>query len=166
MNILILTVVLFVNFFIQSSIFPYIAVWGVVPNSALLIVMSISLLRGKYYGAFMGLAIGLIQDIVFSPVIGVNAFIYFFAGYLLGLAESKLSRGNLFIPLLLSVLGTVYYNFAYYIFMFFLSNNIPFLSFAKNIMLLEILYNAGLSIPIYMIFSKVFVEPTIRFSRK
>lgn len=166
MTILILMIVILLNFFLQSAIFPYIAILGVVPNTALLIVMSISLLKGKYYGAFMGLAMGLLQDIIFSPVIGVNAFIYFFAGYILGMIENKLSRDNLFIPPLFSIIGTIYYSFAYYTFMFFLSKNIPFLSFAKNVMIIEIAYNVAISIPIYKIFSKIFVEPTIRFGRR
>lgn len=166
MTILILIVVLMLNFFLQSAIIPYLSILGVVPNTALLIVIAISLLRGKYYGGFMGLFIGLLQDIVFSPVIGINAFIYFFAGYLIGLVENKLSRDNLFIPLIFSVVGTLYYNFSYYVFMFFLSRDIPFLSFTKNIMIVEIIYNAILSIPVYMIFSKIFIEPSIRFDRR
>lgn len=166
MIILLFIVVILVNFFLQSSIFPYMAILGVVPNTALLIIMSISLLKGKYHGAFIGLAMGLLQDIIFSPIVGINAFIYFFAGYILGIIENKLSRDNVSIPFLFSIIATIYYNFTYYIFMFFLSKNIPFLAFAKNIMVVEIIYNAILSIPIYMIFSRIFVEPTIKFNRR
>lgn len=166
MTIIILLMVLFLNFFLQSTIIPYMSILGVVPNTALLIVISISLLKGKYYGGFTGLFIGILQDIVFSSVVGINAFIYFFAGYLIGLVENKLSRDNLFIPLIFSIIGTIYYNFSYYIFMFFLSLDIPFLLFTKNIMIIEIIYNAVLSIPVYILFSKFFVEPTIRFGRR
>lgn len=166
MTILILLMVLLLNFFLQSTIIPYMSILGVVPNTALLIVISISLLKGKYYGGFIGIVIGMLQDIVFSPVIGINSFIFFFLGYIVGLVENKLSRDNLFIPLILSIIGTIYYNFFYYIFMFFLSRDIPFLSFIRNIMTIEIIYNAILSIPVYMMFSKFFVEPTIRFGRR
>lgn len=166
MSIIILIIAVLLNFLLQSTIFPYMAIFGVVPNTALLIVMCVSLLKGKYYGGFLGIIIGLLQDIVFSSVIGINSFIYFFAGYLIGLAENKLSRDNLFIPILFSIVGTIYYNFIYYTFMFFLSKNIPFLSVSKYIMIIEILYNMVLAIPIYMIFSKVFVEPTIQFGKK
>lgn len=166
MSILILTILVLFNFILQSTIFPYVAIIGVVPNTALLIVMSISLLKGKYYGSFIGLAMGLLQDIVFSSVIGINGFIYFFAGYLIGMIENKLSRDNMFIPILFSIIGTIYYNFAYYTFMFFLSKDIPFLSFTRNIIIIEIMYNIVLAIPIYKLFSKIFVEPKIKFDRK
>lgn len=166
MNIFILLVVVFINFFLQSAIFPYLAVFGVVPNTALLIVIAISLFKGRYYGGFLGLIIGLLQDIVFNPVIGINAFIYFFAGYLVGLVENKLTKDNLLIPVLFSILGVIYYNFSYYVFMYFLSRDIPFLSFAKDVLLIEIIYSSILSIPIYKIFSKIFVTPGIRFGSK
>lgn len=166
MFMFILLLVVLLNFILQSTIFPYIGIFGVVPNTALLIVMSISIFKGRFKGGFTGLLIGIIQDVLFSPVIGINAFIYFFAGYVMGLAENKLIKDNIFIPLLFSILGTIYYNFIYYVFMFFLSQNIPFLSFAKDVLLIEIIYNSILSIPIYKIFSKIYVVPTIRFGSK
>ncbi len=166
MIVFILAIVILLNFFLQSSILPYINILGVVPNTALLIVISIALYKGRFYGGFMGIVIGIIQDIVFSPVVGVNAFIYFFAGYLVGLVENKLTKENIFIPILFSILGTIYYNFSYYVFMFFLSKDIPFLSFVKDILVIETIYNCVLSIPIYKIFSKIFVVPTIRFGNR
>lgn len=166
MTFFVLAMAVLINFFLQSSILPYIGIGGVVPNTAILIIIIIALFKGKYYGGFLGLIIGIIQDIVFSPVIGVNAFIYFFAGYLVGLAESNLTKENAVIPFIFSILGIVYYNFLYYGFMFFLSRSVPFNSFAKDIFLIEIIYSAIFSIPIYKIFSKLFVTPSIRFGSK
>lgn len=166
MIVFVLSIVVLINFLLQSSILPYISVFGVVPNTALIIVISVALYKGRYYGGFTGLVIGIVQDIVFSPVIGVNAFIYFFAGYLVGLVENKLTKENILIPMLFAILGTIYYNFSYYIFMFFLSRDIPFLSFAKDILLIETIYNGILAIPIYKIFSKIFVVPKIRFGSR
>ena len=140
MIILILALVIFMNLFLQSSILPYISIMGVVPNTALIIVISIALYKGRIFGGVTGLLIGLIQDIVFSPVIGINAFIYFFIGYSIGLIENKLTRDNIIIPLIFSIFGIIFYNFSYYVFMFFLSRDIPFLSFAKDVLLIEIIY--------------------------
>lgn len=166
MIVLIFVLVVLINFILQTAIFPYISVFGVEPNIALLVVISMAIFKGRFYGAFLGFTIGVIQDIIFSPVLGVNSFILFFAGYIVGLIENKVIKDNLFIPLLLSILGTIYYNFTYYIFMFFLSKNISFLSFTKDVLLVEIIYNSILSMPIYKIFSKIFVVPQIRFGSK
>lgn len=166
MVILILSIVVLLNFVIQSSILPYLGIFGVVPNTGIVIIIIISLFKGRYYGGFLGLVIGLLQDIIFSPVIGINAFIYFFAGYLVGVIENKLTKDNIIIPFLFSIIGVIYYHFSYYVFMFFLSRNIPFLSFTKDILLIEIIYSSLFSIPIYKVFSKLFVEPTIKFGSK
>lgn len=166
MVIFILALVVIGNFFLQSSILSYINILGVVPNTALLVIISISLFKGRFYGGFTGLVIGMLQDIVFSPVLGINSFIYFFLGYSVGLVENKLTKDNIFIPLLLSIIGIIYFNFSYYVFMFFLSRDIPFLSFARNVLLIEIIYSGILSIPIYKIFSKIFLVPTMRFGKR
>ncbi|HEY8362705.1 MAG TPA: rod shape-determining protein MreD [Tissierellaceae bacterium] len=166
MTAVIFILAILISFVLQTAVFPYIRIFGVEPNIALLVVISIAIFKGRFYGAFLGLIVGLIQDVLFSPVIGVNAFILFFAGYFVGLIENKLIKENIFIPIILSILGTIYYNFLYYVFMFFLSKNISFLSFTNDILLVEIIYNGVLSIPTYKIFSKIFFVPKIRFGSR
>jgi rod shape-determining protein MreD len=165
-TILIIFLTIIINFILQSTILPYISILGVVPNTTLVIVVIISLLRGKYYGSFTGLIMGLLQDIIFSPVIGVNGFIYFFIGYFVGLGENRLSKDSVLIPILITIVSTLFYNFAYYVFMFFLSREILFLPLVKNIVPIEVLYNSLVSIGIYKIFSKILIVPSIRFGRR
>lgn len=166
MTVFILIVLMLLNFFLQSSLLPYLSVFGVVPNTSIILILCIALFKGNNYGAIFGLFIGLLQDIVFSPIIGINAFIYFFLGYFVGSIENRLIRGNMFIPILFSILAVIYYNFSYYVFTYFLSQEIPFLSFARQVLLTEIIYTTILSIPIYKMFSKAFTSPTIIFNRK
>lgn len=80
--------------------------------------------------------------------------------------EHRLIRDSVVVPILFSIIGVIYYNFAYYIFMYFLSRNIPFLSFTREIILIEMIYTAVLSIPIYKAFEYKFKEPTISFGNK
>ena len=119
MIIFVLILLTLFNFFLQSSLLPYISIFGVVPNTSIILILCIALFKGKAYGAIFGLFIGLLQDVVFSPIIGINAFIYFFLGYFLGTIENRLIRENMFIPILFSVLGVIYYNFSYYVFTYF-----------------------------------------------
>lgn len=166
MTIVVLALISLVNFLIQTTVFPYMSVSGVVPNTALILIICIAIYKGRYYGAFFGLFIGLSQDILFSSVVGINAFIYFFLGYLVGIMEHRLIRNNIIVPVLFSIGGLIYYNFFYYIFMYFLSRNIPFLSFTRNIILIELIYTSILSIPIYKAFEYKFREPTISFGNR
>jgi len=52
--LIILCIVIF-NFILQSTIIPHIAVLGVVPNTALIIVVSLAILNGKREGAVVGI---------------------------------------------------------------------------------------------------------------
>jgi rod shape-determining protein MreD len=161
-----MSLVIVINFILQSTIFSYIRIFGVLPNTSLIIIVVIALLKGKKTGSIVGLIIGLLQDIIFSPVIGVNGFIYFFIGYFVGLAENKLSKDNMLIPFIMVAGSTVVYHLFYYLFMFFLAHNIFFSDFFKKVVFLEIIYNSLLSILFYKWFSRIFVVPSIRFGRR
>lgn len=161
-----MTLIIIGNFILQSTIFSHISILGVVPNTGLIIIVAIGLLKGRRFGGVVGLLVGLLQDIIFSPVIGVNGFIYFFVGYFVGMAEDKLSKDNLLIPFIVTAISTMAYHVFYYIFIYFLGYSIDFAIFFREIVILEILYNSLISIFIYKWLSKIFVVPSIRFTRR
>lgn len=166
LTIIIFALIIIVNIVLQSTILPYFNIFGIVPNTALVIVVTISLLRGKYYGSFFGLCTGVVQDILFGYAIGVNGLIYFLMGYMIGTIQKNLDTENKVIPVMCSALSTIFYNFSYFLLMFFLSRNIPIPIMLKNVFSLEILYNSILSIFIYKLFSRFFVVPSLKFKRR
>jgi len=166
LNIIIYILIIVINFIFQSTLLPYMSVFGVLPNTSIIIIVIIALLKGRKVGSIVGLSMGLLQDIIFSPVIGVNGFIYFFIGYLVGMMESRLSKDNILIPFIMTAAVTIGYHLFYYLFMFFLAYNINFSAFFKKTILLEMVYNSLLSILVYKWFSKIFIVPSIRFGRK
>ncbi|MCF6463691.1 rod shape-determining protein MreD [Clostridium sp. Cult1] len=166
MFILITFLIIIINFILQSTILQYFNIFNVVPNTGLVIIVVIALLKGKRAGSIVGLIAGLLQDIIFSPVIGINGFLYFFIGYLVGMTENKLSKDNILIPFIMTLISTICYHLFYYLFMYFLSYNISFLIFFKDVVIIEMLYNSFISIILYKWFSKIFVIPSIRFGRR
>lgn len=166
LNTIIILLIIIINFIFQSTILPRLSLFGVVPNTGLIIVVLISLLKGKGIGSIVGLLIGLLQDIIFSTVIGVNGIIYFFIAYIIGVNEGKLTKDNMLIPIFITFLSTLSYHLLYYVFMFFLGHSINFSIFFKKVVLLETLYNSILSILFYKFFNRIFVVPSIRFGKK
>lgn len=166
MKIFTIFTIIIVNFIIQSTILPYFSIFGVVPNTALIIVVIIALSKGKYYGGFFGLFIGLIQDVIFNITLGINGFIYFFAGYLIGSIEKILARDNVLSPIIFTSLTTIYYNIFYFLFMFFLSRYIPFKYYINHVIPIELVYNGLVSILIYKLFNRVYKVPSLKFGRK
>ncbi|SCL84114.1 rod shape-determining protein MreD [Sporanaerobacter sp. PP17-6a] len=163
--LIILCIVIF-NFILQSTVIPHIAVLGVVPNTALIIVVSLAILNGKREGAVVGIIAGFLQDIFFSPVLGVNALIYFLIGYFIGIMETKIYKDSLIAPFIFISLGTVIYHLLYFIIMYFLSMNSYFYDLIRNVIIIEIIYNVILSIPLYKWLLKKFTVSSIKFGGK
>lgn len=166
MNILIIVLSIIVNFILQSTILPHIKIFGVVPNTGIVLIVIISLLKGRKTGSITGLIIGLLQDVIFSPIIGVNAFIYFFMGYFVGMLDSKLSQENVLIPIIMTLVSTIAYHLAYYLFMFFLGHNINLMNFFRSTIIFEMIYNGILSLLFYRWFSNMLVVPSLRFGNR
>ena len=166
MNILVVILTIVINLILETTIIPYFDIFKVVPNTGLVIVVVLAILNGKTAGSIIGLIIGLLQDIMFSPVIGIKSFIYFFIGYFVGIAETKLSKDNLLLPIIMTILSTFGYHLTYYIFMFFFRYDISLSKLLKEVVLIEIIYNSLISIPVFKLLSKLFVAPKIRFGKK
>lgn len=166
MEFLGMVLIIVINFIVQSTILPSLPILGVVPNTAIIIIVLISLLKGTFVGSTVGLVMGLLQDVFFSTVIGVNGLIYFFIGYGVGINEEKLTKDNILIPIFLSILATIFYHLTYHMFMFFLGYDFNFYIFFRKTVILEMLYNGLLSILFYKLFNKFFTVPSIRFGKK
>lgn len=166
MNILALVLIIIINFILQTTIVPYFGILDVVPNTSLIIVVIIAILNGKKVGAITGLIIGLLQDIMYTMPIGINPFIYFFAGYLIGMTENKLSRESILLPIFMTILSTIGYHLFYYLFTFFLGYEISIVKIMKDIVVVETVYNTLLSIVLFKLLSKFFHAPSIRFGKK
>ena len=59
--------ILALNLIFQSSVLPFFKIRGIIPNTALVIIISFSLLRGSFEGCLTGFGAGLLQDI-FSAI--------------------------------------------------------------------------------------------------
>lgn len=166
MSVLLLLLTILINLIIQSTVIPYFEIFGVVPNTALIIVVVISLAKGKYYGGLFGILIGLLQDILFSMTLGVNAIIYFFIGYFIGFVEDTFVRDNVINPIIFTGLSTIFYSIVYSLSLYFLSRQITFIDAVNKVFSLEVVYNCIVSIFIYKIYQLLFKEPKIRFGKR
>lgn len=165
-NYIFTILILLLNFIFQTTILPHLSVMGVVPNTSLIIIVIIALLRGKYSGAFTGLIAGLLQDMMFSKVIGINALIYFLIGYAVGLLDDKVFKENLVLPFVTILISTFTYHILYYLFMIFLSREASLAIVMKDILIKELIYNSFLSIFVYKKLLKHYREPMIKFTKK
>lgn len=156
MNVYMLVAMIIGNFILQSTVFQYFRISGILPNTALLIVVTVSVICGRKEGLTAGALCGVLQDIFFSKALGMNILIYLSIGYIIGGVENKVFKDNYITPLLFIVFTTVYYHSIYFVFMHFLRHSINYIDILKTTILPEMVYNCVVGIIFYRVFYRRF----------
>ena len=149
MRVLVMSVILFLNFTLQTTLFQSIGIMEIKPNTALIIVVSYAILREDVEGCIIGFFAGLLQDIFFMDFIGLQALLFAVTGYLCGKPFRDFFRENYWMPLGLTVVAVFSYEFAFYVLRFLLFRQFDVLFYIRRIILPETFYTAVLVIPIY-----------------
>ncbi|MCT4606686.1 MAG: rod shape-determining protein MreD [Marinisporobacter sp.] len=162
MRALIVSLIIIINFLIQSTFLQNFRILGILPNTSLIIVVGFSILWGKKNGAIVGFFTGMIQDILLGYMIGVNPLIYMLIGYNIGILEKKIYKDNHLAPIFFTTISTVVYHLMYYVIMYTANNGVNIVFLFRKIILLEVIYNAILSIFIYRILYKITKHPYMK----
>jgi len=141
--------IIIVNFVLQSSLYPGIALLGVTPDTALVLIVSYGILRGDIEGAIFGFFAGLMHDMFAGLYIGVFALLGFLTGYICGKPFKDFFKDNYFLPFVVVLLASVAYQSALYVAAIMFTGQMGFLYYARTIMLPRTIYTASLSIPLY-----------------
>ena len=151
MRILITALIIFLNFILQTTLFPLLAIRGIFPNTALILVTSYALLRGSKEGAIIGGCCGVLMDIFFSKMIGFYTLLYLAMGLLFGRSQKTFYRENYILPVIFCTIANVLYQAVLYItgFMFRGEGNI--LYFLFSVLVPELVYTAVVTILFYRI---------------
>lgn len=149
MRVFAVSMILITNFLIQSTLLQHFRVFGIVPNTALIIVVHFSILWGKNRGALIGFFAGLLQDIFVGNVFGANALIYMLLGYNIGMLEKAVFKDNPVTPMLFTALATGLYHLLFFSLMYIYQIRTDFLLLLRNVILIEAICNAVLSPFIY-----------------
>lgn len=143
--------VLMLNIILQSTVFQYIAIRGVKPDTAIAIIVALSTFLGKEYGMVIAIAAGMLQDILFAVPVGITALAYMPAAYLIGANNDKIFKENFVVPLAFTAGVTL---LKYCVVMFFnyvLGIEIQLLKYINQYLLIELVYNCAVSVVIYKV---------------
>ena len=151
MRIPVTALIIFVNFILQTTIFPLLAIRGIFPNTGLIIVTSYALLRGSKAGAIVGGFTGLLMDIFFSKMIGFYTILYLVIGLLFGRSQKTFYRENYLLPVIFCTVSTIIYQAVLYITGFMLRGEGNILYFLFSILVPELVYTAIVTIIVYRI---------------
>jgi rod shape-determining protein MreD len=87
--------------------------WQFIPRFSMVMILFISIYINSTYGIIYGLAFGLLTDLLYTDVIGVYLFSMAAAAYITSVF-SRYLFGNLFVVLLLSIIGVTVLEFFVY----------------------------------------------------
>ncbi len=141
--------VIFLALALQATIMPLLAIHGVRPDLLLIIVVSASLLLGKEHGVGIGFFTGLAQDLASGNIFGLNVLSKLAAGYVFGMAERKVFKEHILLPVMATAVATLFSNLVALLVLVMLNYKVEFLPVMVDNILPMTLYNMVLSIPVH-----------------
>lgn len=144
-----LFIILILNIVLQSTLFEYIEILNIKPNTSILIIISYAMLRGDIEGSILGFFSGLMQDILFGRVIGLNAFLGFALGFICGKPFKDFYTENYFIPIFMAFIGTFSYGFIFYLINFLFRGKLEVVNYLSAIVIPETVYTTVLMFFVY-----------------
>ncbi len=150
MRIFILILISIINISLQISLPNFLGL-NILPNTSLVLIVCYSYLRTDIEGAFLGLGIGLMQDMLFSEVLGYYACIYFVVGYVSSHLLKQFMNSNIIPVFLLNFIATFMYSIMVYFFTYFFRGKLEFFHYMYHITFFEAIANAVVSIPIFYV---------------
>jgi rod shape-determining protein MreD len=92
---------------LQTTILGKIAIRGVRPDLALLVLIFVSMRRGPMVGQVSGFASGFLEDLMNVSPLGFHSLMRTVIGYLYGLLSGNVFIDPFLMPIILAVVGTV-----------------------------------------------------------
>jgi len=136
----VIALILISNIVVQSAVFPFIEIYGIKPDTLLILVVSFALLSGNPLSAMVGLFGGIIQDLMYGHALGFNATQYMIVGYLAGLLYKRLPQGRVAMPVVVTVFALILRGSAMLVYLFFTNTDLPLFYFVFYVLLPEIVY--------------------------
>lgn len=151
-RVIVLSLLIIINFSLQSTIFGFHDTDSVIPNLLLILTMSFGLMRGRKEGLLVGFFSGFLLDAFSSSILGPYMLLYMIIGYINGFFHKNYMIEDVLLPLIVIIADEIVFNIVIYFFFFFLHNQLEFGVYFRRIILPEVLCTALLTIIIYKLY--------------
>ena len=140
---------------LQSTVFSYIAVFKVIPDIALCILVFSAYINGTMTGQVSGFFSGLFIDFLSASPLGLNSLIRTLTGAIAGLFKGAFHLDFIFMPVLLCSLATIFKAIVIFIVHLIMGPVVPAYSFTSSLFWIELGLNA-VSAPLLFLILKHF----------
>ena len=148
-------IIIIVCFLLQTTVFQALSFASISPNLLIVVVSAFGFMRGKKEGLFVGFFSGLLVDVFFGNILGFNALIYMYIGYVNGLFSSIFFPDDIKLPMLLISASDLICNLCVYFFLFLFRKRFSFGYYVLHLMIPELVYTLLVTILLYWIILKI-----------
>lgn len=138
-------------FLMQTTVFQHIALAGMVPNLILIVVVAYGYMRGRLEGMYVGFASGILIDLLYGDLIGMNAILYVMIGYVAGVCNEIYYRDEVSVPIIIIAISDFSFNFGYYVFQFLLRGRLDIFYYIWRTILPEVVYTVLIAVFLYQL---------------
>lgn len=149
---IVIIIELFFCFLLQTALFPFLEISGVVPNCLLILVITVAYTRGQISAMVTGFFAGMLLDLCFSETVGFCAVLYMIVAYLAGYTNKIYDTKDYFIPGVLGGIGELLYSMMYYAIFFLLRGKLDLNIYFIYTILPRVLYTVLLTFVLYPAF--------------
>ena len=143
---------LIICFLLQTSLFSFFRISGVVPNCLLILVIAVAYTKGQTKAIITGFFAGMLLDLCFSETVGFCAILYMIVAFFAGYAHKIYFERDYFVPGALIFAGEFLYSFLYYMLFFLLRGKLELHTYFIYTMLPRMLYTVLVSLALYPAF--------------
>ncbi|MBR3771487.1 MAG: rod shape-determining protein MreD [Clostridium sp.] len=142
-------------FLLQTTVFQWFELAGIVPNILVIIVVSVGYMRGHNEAVLIGILCGLCVDLVYGNFIGFYAFIYMSVGYVSGYANFFYAADDFTLPIILIGIGDLLYSIVMYSLSFLLRARLHVFYYVRRIIIPELIYTVIVAIIFYKVIHSI-----------
>ena len=146
----------FLGIVLRDTVFNGLSVAGGKPDFVLILVVFFAIFRGSVQGGLMGVALGLLEDLMTGRFIGINAICKGLLGYLVGVSERNLYKNNFFVPIAAILVATFLNTVFYYLFSVLIGGHVGIEKLILST-IPDAVYNMCFSPVFYAVFYNFFV---------
>ena len=148
-------ILIFVCFVIQSTVWNLFTFTNIKPNLMLILVVSFALMHGSRSGICIGFISGLLTDILYGDLFGINALLFMYIGYFVGKMYQVFFDEDIRVALIATGVCDLVYNIIYYIIKFVFGIRYNFFAYFTHIIVPEIIFTLILTVILYRLFYRI-----------
>jgi rod shape-determining protein MreD len=161
-KISLMAAIIVVSFIIQTSLFNFFNILGIVPNLSLICVVIFALMTNGITGGILGIIAGVMYDAMIYDVFGVYTLIYFFIGSIIGTYSDDMLRENYVAYTTVTAISTLVCHFLLYLILFFLKYRVGNAGGILSSILIETVINTVLAIFVLKLIILIFDKLNIK----